>query len=356
MKIEKLLRLTIEKKASDLHLSAGIPPHFRIDGELVAADLPSLTKEDCRELSYSILNEGQKNRFEKFKELDFSYGISGLGRFRINLYWQRGSISVAFRPIPFEIPTFEELGLPVNEMRKFASLNSGFILITGPTGSGKSTTLASLIDYINQTRHCHIISIEDPIEYLFKHKKSIVNQRELGEDTLSFSEGLRHILREDPNVIFIGEMRDLETISSALTLAETGHLVLSTLHIGEATETVNRIIDIFPAAQQNQVKVQLSLTLSGVVVQQLLPLANGKGRVLATETMIVTSAIRNLIREGKPQEIYSHLQMGTRSGMKTMNRSLYELYQQKKIVLETALRRSPRLEELKNMLKEKPHG
>ncbi len=352
MKIEELLALTVKRGASDLHLSVGIPPYLRIDGELVSTDLPHLTPENCKELSYSLLDEEQRSKFEKFKELDFSYGISGLSRFRVNLYWQRDSVSAAFRPILMEIPTFEELGLPIEVMKKFASLPRGFILATGPTGSGKSTTLASLIDYIDEHQRRHIISVEDPIEYLFKHKKSVVNQREVGGDTLSFAKGLRHILREDPDVVFIGEMRDLETVSSALNIAETGHLVLSTLHCGEATEVVNRVVDIFPSTQQQQVKVQLSLTLSGVIVQQLLPRKDREGRVLATEVMMVTPAIRNLIREGKPQEIYSHIQMGTKLGMKTMNSSLLDLYKKKEISLETALNRSLNPKELENLIRD----
>ena len=353
MKIEELLRLTIEKEASDLHLSVGIPPSLRIDGNLVFTGLPSLTQKICKELCYSLLSEEQKNRFEKSKELDFSYGIPGLGRFRVNLSYQRDSVGAAFRPISGEIPDFKELGLPIEIMEKFSSLHRGFILVTGPTGDGKSTTLASMVKYISEHRRCHIVSIEDPIEYLFEHKKSIINQRELGGDTLSFAGALKHVLRQDPDVVLVGEMRDLETVASALTVAETGHLVLSTLHCGEAVESINRIIDIFPANQQRQVKVQLSLTLSGVIAQQLLPQASGKGRVLATEIMIINPAIRNLIRENRPGEIYSQIQTGTKIGMKTMNQSLLELYRNKEITLETAINRSPNPEELERLIETK---
>lgn len=352
MNLNELLKETVEKKASDLHISVGIPPYFRIDGKLVPAELPVLSFETCKELCYSILNEEQKNKFEKFKELDFSYGVSGVSRFRINFYWQRGSIAAAFRPIPFHIPGFEELGLPLDVMKKFASLPRGFVLITGPTGSGKSTTLASLINYINEIKPCHIISIEDPIEYLFKHKKSIIHQREIEEDTISFTESLRHVLREDPDIVFIGEMRDMETVRASLNIAETGHLVFSTLHTGEAVEVINRIIDIFPPDQQQQIRIQLSLTLSGVVWQQLLPKTIGKGRILGTEVMIVTPAIRNLIRENKPHEIYSHILLGKKHGMNTMNQSLLQLYNKKEITFETALERSPKPDELLKLIKE----
>ncbi|MFH2068228.1 MAG: type IV pilus twitching motility protein PilT [Candidatus Omnitrophota bacterium] len=353
MKINELLTLAAERNASDLHLSPNIPPCLRIDGELVFMETPALTAESCQDLCYSILTEEQKTRFENFKELDFSYGIHGIGRFRVNYYFQRSSVSGAFRLILTETPTFQQLGLPVPIMQKFCSLSRGFILATGATGSGKSTTLAAMVNQINENRRCHIITVEDPIEYLFKHKKSIVNQRELGGDTLSFNEALKHTLREDPDVVLVGEMRDLETVSSALKLAETGHLVLSTLHCGEAIESINRIIDIFPTNQQQQTRVQLSLTLYGVIAQQLLPRTGGKGRVLATEIMVVTPAIRNLIRENKPQEIISHLQMGLDLGMETMNRSLFRLYRKKEISLETAINASSNSKELEELISRK---
>ncbi|MFA5393184.1 MAG: type IV pilus twitching motility protein PilT [Candidatus Ratteibacteria bacterium] len=353
MKINELLTLAAEKNASDLHLSPNIAPCLRVDGELVFTETTALNAESCKDLCYSILTEEQKTRFENFKELDFSYGIPGVGRFRVNYYYQRGSISGAFRLILTETPNFQELGLPIPVMQKFCSLSRGFILATGATGSGKSTTLAAMINQINENRKCHIITVEDPIEYLFKHKKSIVNQRELGGDTLSFSEALKHMLREDPDVVLVGEMRDLETVSSALKLAETGHLVLSTLHCGEAVESINRIIDIFPTNQQQQTRVQLSLTLYGVISQQLLPRMDGKGRVLATEVMVVTPAIRNLIRENKPQEIVSHLQMGLNLGMETMNRSLLRLYRKKEISLETAINASSNPKELEELINRK---
>jgi len=348
--IDTLLKLTVEKGASDLHLSAGTPPCLRIDGELQFCDLPPLTAELCHELCYSLLEHEQKRRFETFKELDFSHGVSGLGRFRVNYYYQRGSIGAAFRPILTEVPGFDVLGLPQAAVRKLASMPKGFVLVVGPTGSGKSTTLASMINYINHTQRSHIITIEDPIEYLFRHHTSVIHQREMGGDTLSFAESLKHVLRQDPDVVLVGEMRDLETVVAALNIAETGHLVFSTLHCGEAVEAISRVIDIFPIGQQQQVKVQLSLTLSGVIAQQLLPRASGKGRVLATEVMLVNTAIKNLIREGRPQEIYSHLQMGSKHGMSTMNQSLYRLYRQKEISLETALNASSNQKELETLI------
>ena len=344
--INQLLVLAVENRSSDLHLSAGIPPCLRIDGELVLLETPPLSAESCRELCYYILNEAQKTRFENFKELDFAHEISGLGRFRVNYYYQRSSVSAAFRLIPTKIPTFEQLGLPVRVMQKLCSLSRGFVLVTGSTGSGKSTTLAAMVNYINEHRRSHIITVEDPIEYLFKHKKSVVSQRELGGDTLSFGEALKRTLREDPDVILVGEMRDLETVSSALKLAETGHLTLSTLHCGEAVEAINRIIDVFPTGQQQQTIVQLSLTLYGVIAQQLLPKTGGQGRMLASEVMLVTPAIKNMIRENKPQEIVSHLQMGRELGMETMNHSLLKLYHRNEIALETAIEASPNPKEL----------
>ena len=352
MSIKEFLKETVERKASDLHISAGVPPCFRIDGNLVPVELPALSPETSKALCYSILNEEQKKHFEKFKEIDFSYGISGISRFRVNLYWQRGSVAGAFRPIPFQIPSFEELYLPIDIMKKFSSFTHGSVFVTGPTGSGKSTTVAALINYINETKHYHIISVEDPIEYLFKHKKSIIHQREIEEDTTSFAEALRHILREDPDMVFIGEMRDMETVKSALNIAETGHLVFSTLHTGEAVEVINRIIDIFPPGQQQQIRIQLSLTLSGVMCQQLLPKAGGKGRVLATEVMIMTPAIKNLIRENKPHEIYSHILLGKKYGMNTMNQFLVKLYREKVITFETAVERSAKPGELIKLIKE----
>lgn len=346
----ELLRLMKEKDASDLHLTVGVPPQLRINKEMVPTNFSPLTKEDTEKLVYSILNSDQIKKFEETKELDFSFGVSGIGRFRINIFRQRGSIGAAIRLVPFEIPSFEELGLSPEVIISLIERTKGLILVTGPAGSGKSTTLAAMVDYINRTRRCHIISIEDPIEYLHSHKKSIVNQRELGEDTNSFAEALKHVLRQDPDVVLIGEMRDLETISAVLTVAETGHLVMTTLHTPDAAQSINRIVDVFPPYQQSQVRSQLSLILIGVISQQLLPRADGGGLVLAKEIMIVTPAIQNLIRENQIEQIYSHLQMGTKLGMCTMNASLAELVKQSLITPEVALSRSTNPKELEKML------
>ncbi len=332
--IYDLLRITLERGASDLHLTAGLPPVLRIDGVLTPLDLPPLTPTDTQRLIYEILTEEQISEFEMRRELDCSYGVRGLGRFRVNVYRQRGSIGGAFRLIPDRIPSFEELRLPP-VTRSVAEKTSGLVLVTGPTGSGKSTTLASIVDYINETRSCHIITIENPIEYLHRHKKAMVNQREVGSDTLSFANALRSALREDPDVILVGEMRDLETISTALTAAETGHLVLATLHTRNAPQTIDRIIDIFPPHQQEQVRSQLADTIEVVFSQRLLPKVGG-GRIVAVEVMLATSAIRNLIREGKTYQIYGVMEMSLAQGMKTLDRALVELYTQGHITLESA--------------------
>jgi len=350
--LQQLLQLVVEKKATDLHLTVNLPPQLRINGELVLTDLPILTGEEIQKLAYSILSENQIKRFEQEKELDTSYGVSGLGRFRVNLYYQRGSIACAIRFIPYEIPSLESLGLP-EIVKKFASYRAGLILVTGAVGSGKSTTLAGMIEYINSFRRCHIITIEDPIEYLHKHRMATIDQREVGRDTLSFSHALKYVFRQDPDVVMIGEMRDLETMRTALTLAETGHLILATLHTMDATHAITRIIDVFPPYQQEQIRVQLSLVLIGVIVQQLIPRLDGKGRVLATEIMKVTPAISNLIRENQLQQIYSLIQTGKSEGMMTMNQSLLELYKKKLISMEEALRRSPNPKELMNLLEKK---
>lgn len=349
LSIENLLFLMHEKKASDLHLTSGLPPMLRVDGNLVQTTYGKLTPELCQKLVYSVLTDEQKQKFESTNELDLSFGIKDLGRIRMNVFRQRGSIAAALRSIPTKPPSFEELLLPkiVNDL---INLPKGLVLVTGPTGSGKTTTLASMIDQINEHRSGHIITIEDPIEYVFQHKNCMINQREVGSDTQSFASALKYVLREDPDVILIGEMRDLETISAALTIAETGHLVFATLHTTDAASTVNRIIDIFPAHQQQQVRVQLSFVLQAVISQQLLLRATGKGRILAAEVLVVTSAIRNLIREGKPEQIFTHIQTGAKYGMQTMNQALCELYTKKLITLEEAMSSSTDPEELKKLL------
>jgi twitching motility protein PilT len=344
------LKLMIEKNATDLHLTAGRPPQLRIDDKLKILDeMSPLKPSDIENLAFSILDETSIGNFRTNKELDTSYGISGVGRFRINLYYQRGSIAAAIRFIPYEVPSMEKLGLPLI-LREFAENSSGLFLVCGPTGCGKSTTLASLIEYINTTRRCNIISIEDPIEYLHKHKLATVNQRELGKDTHSFKEALRHIFRQDPDVILIGEMRDLETMQTALTLAETGHLIFGTLHTMDATNSIARVVDVFPPYQQQQIRLQLSLVLLGVIVQQLIPRKDRNGRVLAYEIMKATPAIRNMIRENVLAQIYSVIQMGRNEGMCTMNQSLINLYQKKLISREEAIKRSPNPDEMKRLI------
>lgn len=347
--LRELLERMVAERASDLHLTAGLPPQFRIDGDIVSTDLEELTPELTKQLVYSILNEEQRKRFEIDKELDFSFGIKGLSRFRANVFLQRGVVTAAIRQIPFEIMGFEELGLPP-VVADLARKQKGLVLVTGPTGCGKSTTLAAIIDKINSERRCHIVTIEDPIEYVHHHKKSIVNQREVRADTHSFANALKYVLRQDPDVILIGEMRDLETISSALTIAETGHLTLATLHTNSTYESINRIVDVFPEHQQAQVLAQLAFVLEGVITQQLIPRLGGKGRVLAAEVLIATPAIRALIREKKIHQIYSLMQAGQKFGMQTMNQALYRLYVTRQISLEEALGRSPDVTELEQML------
>jgi len=350
-----LFILMHEKKASDLHLTVGAPPMLRIDGELVPTPYEKLTPEMCQTLIFSLMTDAQRQKFEATNELDFAFGIKGLGRLRMNVYRQRGVIGAAIRSIPNKFMSFEELGLPpvTYDLMK---LQKGLILVTGPTGSGKSTTLASMIDYINENMNYHIMTIEDPIEYVHTHKKSIVNQREIGADTESFAQALRHVLRQDPNVILIGEMRDLETISAALNIAETGHLVFATLHTSDAAQTINRIIDVFPPHQQEQIRVQLSFVLQAVYSQQLVSAATGKGRVLACEVLIVTPAVRNLIRERKIEQISTVIQTGGKFGMVTMNQSLVELYRKQKITYQEAINRSPDPEDLKKLLQKSVLG
>jgi twitching motility protein PilT len=339
----------MERNASDLHLTAGAPPMIRYHGKLHALDFPRLTPQLCREVIYSILTNEQRQRLETDWQIDFAYSIPGRARFRVNAYFQRASISAAFRLIPHEMPALKDLGLP-KVLQDFTNKPRGFVLVTGPTGSGKSTTLAAMLDLINDTRHEHILTIEDPIEFLHKHKKCIVNQRELGGDAQSFGLGLKAALREDPDVILVGEMRDLDTISTALTAAETGHLVFATLHTQDTAQTIDRIVDVFPPQQQHQVRVQLSVALQGIVTQQLLPKADGQGRAVATEVLVPTPAVRNLIREGKTHQIYSALQTGGAHGMQTMDASLVELVRNHMISRELAEQRSSTPEELRRLM------
>jgi twitching motility protein PilT len=344
-----ILLEVIESGASDLHLTAGSPPMVRKKGKLGALDYPNLSPQDTREIVYSILNNEQRKRLETDWQIDLSYSVPSRARFRVNAFFQRASIGAVMRTIPQDIPALGDLGLPA-VLEEFTRKPRGFVLVTGPTGSGKSTTLAAMIDIINEQRHEHILTIEDPIEFLHRHKSCIVNQRELGTDASSFANGLKAALRQDPDVILVGEMRDLETMATALTAAETGHLVFATLHTQDTSSTVDRIVDAFPPAQQHQVRVQLSMALQGIVTQQLLPTADGNGRVCATEILVPTPGVRNLIREGKTHQIYSALQTGAAHGMQTMDASLVELVRMGKITRELAERRSSTPEELKRLM------
>jgi twitching motility protein PilT len=341
----------VDSGGSDLHITTNSPPRIRLHGELKPCeDLPVLGPADTKQLAYSILTDAQKHRFEENLELDFSFGIKNIARFRGNLFNQRGATAGVFRVIPFEIKSFEQLGL-AQVVRKLCERPRGLILVTGPTGSGKSTTLATMLNMINETRHEHLITIEDPIEFIHPHKKCLVNQREVHSDTHSFSNSLRAALREDPDVVLIGEMRDLETIESALRIAETGHLTFGTLHTNSASSTINRIIDVFPSHQQSQIRAQLSLVLEGIMCQALLPKQDGRGRAMAMEILVPNAAIRNLIREDKIHQIYSAMQSGQdKYGMQTFNQSLLTLLQQRHISLETALGRSSNAEELQDMI------
>ncbi len=347
MEISELLRLTIERNASDLHIAAGRPPVLRIDGRLVNVDAAPLSPADTRRLVYGILTDLQKQKFEDTKELDFSLSISSISRFRVNVHFQRGSVAAAFRAINSNIKNFEELNLPSRVCEKLARRPSGLVLVTGPTGSGKSTTLAAIVDLINSERDCHIITVEDPIEYLHTHKRALVEQREVNEDTYSFSNALKYVLRQDPDVIMVGEMRDLETISAAITAAETGHLVFSTLHTVDVAQTIDRVIDVFPPHQQEQVRVQLAGVIEGILCQNLLSTASGRGRTIAVEILLGTDAVRSLIREGKTHQIYTQVEASGGMGMQTMDRAIADLYKRGRISRDTALTNARKPEELK---------
>lgn len=347
MEISELLRVTIERNASDLHIAVGRPPVIRVDGRLMSLDTASLTPADTRRLIYGVLTDLQKQKFEEHKELDFSLSVSNLSRFRVNVHFQRGTVAAAFRAISTHIRNFEELNLPARVCEKLARRPSGLVLITGPTGSGKSTTLASIIDLINSERDVHIITVEDPIEYLHSHKRALVEQREVNEDTYSFSNALKYSLRQDPDVIMVGEMRDLETISAAITAAETGHLVFSTLHTVDVAQTIDRVIDVFPPHQQEQVRVQLAGVIEGILCQTLLPLATGTGRAIAVEVLLGTDAVRALIREGKTHQIYTQVEASGGLGMQTMDRAIAELFKRGRITRDTALNHARKPDELK---------
>ena len=348
--LHQLLKTMVERGGSDLHITTNSAPQIRIDGKLVPLDMPALTAPETKQLAYSVLTDAQKHRFEENLELDLSFGIKGLARFRANIFNQRGATAAVYRQIPYEILGFKELGLPP-VVEEICNKPRGLVLVTGPTGSGKSTTLAAMIDKINRERHEHIITIEDPVEFLHSHKNCVVNQRELHADTHSFGNSLKSALRQDPDVVLIGEMRDLETIESALRIAETGHLTFGTLHTNSAAQTINRVVDVFPAHQQPQIRAQLSFVLEGIMCQALLPKANGKGRVMAMEILVPNAAIRNLIREDKVHQIYSMMQTGqSKYGMQTFNQSLATLYFKKHISLQTALSRSSNPDELQEMI------
>ncbi len=350
LKFIDLLKKLVEIGGSDLHLTVGVPPSVRVDGDIEPlSEYAPLTGKDTRTLIYSVMTDAQKHKFEENLEMDFSFGIKGLSRFRANVFMQKGAVAGVFRVVPYKILTFEQLGLP-QVVKDLTKRPNGLILVTGPTGSGKSTTLATMIDTINSTRKEHIITIEDPIEFIHNHKQCVVNQREVFADTQSFANALKYSLRQDPDVVLVGELRDLETIETALRVAETGHLVFATLHTNSAVQTINRIIDVFPPHQQQQVRTQLSFVLEGVLCQTLIPKASGKGRVMALEILIPTPAIRNLIREDKLHQIYSQMQIGQSTfGMQTLNQSLFSLYKSGKITLESAFYKSTNADELRQM-------
>jgi len=346
--LRQLLEEMVTRRASDLHLTAGVPPMFRVDGAVVPSEYDVLTPEMTAQLAYSVMSDDQRKRFETTKELDFSFGVKGLSRYRSNVFLQRGVVSVAIRQIPYEILAMEKLGLPP-VAKEFTNRQKGLVLVTGPTGSGKTTTLAAMLDKINSTRQCHIMTIEDPIEYIHQHKKGIVNQREVGADTVSFPTALKYVLRQDPDVILIGEMRDLETIAAAVTIAETGHLVFATLHTNSTYEAVNRIVDVFPSDQQRQIHTQLAFVLEGVITQQLIP-RRGGGRVMVAEVLVCTPAIKAVVRENKTHQIYSLMQAGQKFGMQTMNQALLQTVLDRLLTPEAALDRSSDRAELEGML------
>ncbi|MEQ1833805.1 MAG: type IV pilus twitching motility protein PilT [Candidatus Eisenbacteria bacterium] len=347
--LRQLLEDMVQRKASDLHITAGVPPELRIDGAITPTEYEVLSPEKCIGLAYSVLSDDQRKRFETTRELDFSFGVKGLSRYRANVYLQRGVVSMAIRQIPYDIIPMDKLGLPP-VVKEFTNRQKGLVLITGPTGSGKSTTLAAMLDKINATRQAHIMTIEDPVEYIHHHKKCIVNQREVGADTASFPTALKYVLRQDPDIILVGEMRDLETIEAALTIAETGHLVFATLHTNSTYEAVNRIVDVFPSDQQKQILTQLAFTLEGVVTQQLIPRSRGTGRVMVSEVLVCTPAIKAVIREAKVHQIYSLMQAGQKYGMQTMNQALLQVVLDKQLSPEDAMDRSTDRVELEGML------
>lgn len=347
--MSELFMMMHERGASDLHLTAGAPPMLRIDGSLVPTPMEKLNGEICQSLIFSLLTEAQRQRFEATNELDLAFGLKGIGRLRMNIYRQRGAVGAAVRAIPSTFKSFEEIGIP-NVIYEILKVPKGLVLVTGPTGSGKSTTLASMIDFINTNRNAHIVTVEDPIEYVHSHKKCIVNQREVGGDTESFTQALKYVLRQDPNVILIGELRDHDTINAALTIAETGHMVLATLHTTDCAQTINRIIDVFPQHQIEQARVQLSFVLQAVFSQQLLSHKSGTGRVLAAEVLMVTSAIRNMVREQKVEQIQLAIQTGGKFGMQTMNQSIADLYKAGRITFQEALTRSLDPEDLRRLI------
>lgn len=350
--MRELFELMEEKGASDLHLTTGIQPYFRIDGKILPTGLAPLSEQECESMVFTLLNEEQVKIFQRDKVLDCSHGEREFGRFRVNIYRQRGTVTAAIRRLPHRIPDLDELGLPVDLIKSLCDRPGGLLIVAGPVGSGKTTTLAAMAKYINHTRNCHILSFEDPIEYIHENAKSLIHQREIHTDTESFANALKYGLREDPDVLLVGEMRDLETIASAITIAETGHLVLATLHTASSGESISRMVDVFSAIQQSQVRLQLSCSLVGVVNQMLLPEIGEKGRVLATEILVTTPAIASLIRDNKVESIYSHIQIGGRYGMRTMNQALYQLVMDKKISRAVAMSKSSRPGELEKLLDE----
>ncbi len=352
MTMRDLLVAMAERNASDLHITSGVPPTLRVHGHLVPLEYPPLTPDQTKALAYSLITTEQRERFEANHELDFSYGITGLSRYRVNVYQQKNAVGVAIRSIPHQPKTFEELGLPAENCNTLITKTKGLILITGPTGHGKTTTMAAMVDKINKTRDVHIITVEDPLEYLHDHQKALVNQREVGQDTHSFPAALKYVLRQDPDVVLIGEMRDLETIQAALTIAETGHLTFATLHTNSCAQSIDRIIDVFPPHQQSQVRAQLALVLEAVFNQLLVPRKDARGRMLAMEILVATPAVRNMIREEKVHQIYSSMQAGQKFGMQTMNQALANLYLRGQITRQEAISRSMYPDELLRLIEQ----